>query len=126
MLHFTIPVPPRTKKNSQQIFYVKGRLRIMPSKLYLEYEKACKPYIPQNRGIDSPINVKAIYYMPTRRKVDLCNLHEALCDMLVHYGVVTDDNSKIIARMDGSYVSYDKDNPRTEVYITDLEEDDLK
>lgn len=66
-------------------------------------------------SINSPVNVKAIYYMPTRRKVDLCNLHEALCDVLVRHGVVCDDNSKIIAAMDGSRVEYDKLNPRTEV-----------
>lgn len=59
--------------------------------------------------------------MPTRRRVDLCNLHEALCDVLVTFGVVQDDNCKIIASMDGSRVLYDKENPRTEVYIEEVE-----
>lgn len=59
--------------------------------------------------------------MPTRRRVDLCNLHEALCDVLVKFGVVQDDNCKIIASMDGSRVLYDKENPRTEVYIEKVE-----
>ena len=72
-------------------------------------------------GIDYPVNVKALYYMPTRRRVDLCNLHEALCDVLVKFGVVQDDNCKIIASMDGSRVLYDKENPRTEVYIEEVE-----
>lgn len=69
-------------------------------------------------NIDYPINIKAIYYMPSRRRVDLCNLHEALCDVLVSCNVIVDDNSNIIASMDGSRVLYDKENPRTEVYIT--------
>ena len=56
--------------------------------------------------------------MGTRRKVDLVNLLEALDDILVHYGVLEDDNCGIIVSHDGSRVHYDKENPRTEVTIT--------
>lgn len=48
--------------------------------------------------------------MPTRHRVDLVNLHEALCDVLVTHGMLKDDNSNIVHSMDGSYVSYSKDN----------------
>lgn len=44
-----------------------------------------------------------------------------MCDLLVAYGIIEDDNSKIVASMDGSRVSYDKDNPRTEAEITGLD-----
>ena len=74
-----------------------------------------------DRTIDYPVNIKALYFMPTRRKVDLCNLHEALCDVLVKYGVIEDDNSRIVVSMDGSRVLYDKYNPRTEVEIVEVE-----
>jgi hypothetical protein len=37
--------------------------------------------------------------------------------VLVKYGAIIDDNSLIVASMDGSRVYYDKDNPRTEIYI---------
>ncbi len=121
-IEFTIPLTPRTKKNSQQIITVNGRSMIIPSKAYKQYEKDCRPFLPSVVSINSPVNVKAIYYMPTRRKVDLCNLHEALCDVLVRHGVVCDDNAKIIAAMDGSRVEYDKLNPRTEITITDFVE----
>lgn len=121
-IEFTIKLSPRTKKNSQQLILIGGRPRIVPSKLYKQYEKDCAVFMPQIETIDKPVNVQAIYYMPTRRKVDLCNLHEALCDVLVHYGVVEDDNSKIIAAMDGSRVEYDKENPRTEVIIREVSE----
>lgn len=117
---FTIPLPPRTKKNSQQIIMLGCRPMIIPSKLYKQYEKDCAAFMPQIETIDKPVNVQAVYYMPTRRRVDLCNLHEALCDVLVHHGVVIDDNSKIIATMDGSRVEYDKENPRTEVIISEV------
>ena len=87
----------------------------------MKYEKQCKPYMPHITTIDRKVNVKAVYYMPNNRKVDLTNLHEALHDILVHYKVLADDNYKIIVSTDGSYVDVDKWHPRTEVTITDLE-----
>ena len=68
--------------------------------------------------IDYPVNIKAIYHMPTSRKVDLINLHEALHDILVHYHVLADDSSNIVVSTDGSRVVVDKWNPHTEVEIT--------
>ena len=121
-IEFIINLPPRTKKNSQQIIKTGGKPRIIPSKLYKQYEKDCTAFMPKIKTIDRPVNVQAVYYMPTKRTVDLCNLHEALCDVLVHHGVVADDNSEIIATMDGSKVEYSRDNPRTEVIITEVTE----
>ena len=118
MVKFTIYTAPRTKKNSQQIININGQPRIIPSKAYKQYEKDCKFFMPKIETIKEPVNVEAIYYMPTRRKVDLCNLHEALCDVLVKYKVVEDDNYTIIASMDGSRVDYDNKMPRTVVTIT--------
>ena len=121
----TIPMAPITKKNSQRIIQKKtasGTVpMIIPSKRYKEYEAACDPYINPRPRIDYPVNVMAVYYMPTRRRVDLVNLHEALHDILVRYGVLEDDNSQIIVSTDGSRVEYDKENPRTEVVITAIE-----
>ena len=119
---FTIPLKPITKKNSQQIIKDKtGRPRIIQSSAYMKYEKQCEPYMPHIDTIAHKVNVKSVYYMPNNRRVDLTNLHEALHDILVHYGVLIDDNCKIIVSTDGSYVDVDKWNPRTEVTITDLE-----
>lgn len=117
MIKFTIPIAPRTKKNSQRIVVVRNRPMIIPSKLYKQYEKDCKPFIPKIETIDYPINLKCVYYMPTKRRVDLVNLLEATCDMLVHYGILQDDKSDIVYSHDGSYVSYDKNNPRTEIEV---------
>ena len=124
IMNFVISTPPRTKKNSQQIITVKGRLMIIPSKLYKEYEKACAPYIPKiDNPIDYPINLQCIYYMPTKRKVDLNNLLEATTDMLVHYKFLKDDNSTIVYSHDGSRVKYDKEHPRTEIYIKRIDKE---
>lgn len=124
MIKFDIKIAPRTKKNSQRIVVVRGRPMIIPSKLYKDYEKDCKLYIPDVDTIDYPVNLKCIYYMPTKRRVDLCNLLEATCDMLVFYKVLADDNSKVVYSHDGSKVLYDKNNPRTEIEIERIELDE--
>lgn len=119
---FTIPLKPITKKNSQRIVKDKtGRPRIIQSSAYVKYEKQCAGFMPDIETIECKVNVKAVYYMPNNRRVDLTNLHEALHDILVHYGVLADDNCKIIVSTDGSYVDVDKWHPRTEVIITELE-----
>ena len=60
--------------------------------------------------------------MPTRRRVDLTNLMEAAHDVLVAAGILADDNNTIIVSVDGSRVLYDKEYPRTEIIIQELEE----
>ena len=116
-----IPVAPRTKKNSQQIVMVKGRPMIIPSKAYRQYEKDCGFFLANVEPFLDPCNMKCLYYMPTRRRVDLVNLLEATCDILVHYGILIDDNSNYVVGHDGSRVLYDKENPRTEIYLTEVE-----
>lgn len=62
-----------------------------------EYEKEASKILKwKDEPIDYPVEVKCLYYMPTRRRVDLTNLLEATDDVLVKCGVLEDDNSKII------------------------------
>lgn len=61
--------------------------------------------------------------MDTKKKVDITNLNSALHDVLTKYRVIADDDSKIAGATDGSRVRYDKNNPRTEVYISVLTKD---
>lgn len=70
-----------------------------------------------SKTIAEPVNVQMVFYMPTKRKCDLVNLQEACLDILVKARILEDDNSNIVASMDGSGVEYDKENPRTEIVI---------
>ena len=123
-LRFTIDTVARSKKNSMQILVNPKTHRpfISPSSAYKAYRKAALMLIPKDvrQGIDYPVNVQCVYYMETRRRVDMCNLIEATLDVLVDAGVLADDNSNIVAGHDGSRVLYDKEHPRTEVTITRL------
>lgn len=120
-MNILIPIAPATKKNSNQIVKVRGRYMVIPSAKYKKYEKDCSKYLPSlAEPIDEPVNVCCVYYMPTRRRVDLVNLQEATLDVLVKYKVLADDNSNIVVSMNGSQVFWDKDDPRTEITITPI------
>lgn len=120
VLMMVIPLPPITKKNSSQIVRFGNRSALIPSKQYKKFENDskfyCKPY-----NINYPINIQCLYYMPTRRKVDITNLLSATHDILTKHNVIADDNMDIVVSVDGSRVYYDKNNPRTEITITNTE-----
>lgn len=121
-IKYIVKLPPVSKKNSQQILTNRktGRPFIMPSSKYRQYEREAawflKPRPP--RPIECEVSVKCLFYMPTRRRVDLNNLLEAATDLLVSAGVLKDDHYGIVVSHDGSRVLYDKENPRTEITIT--------
>ena len=125
VLKFKIPLSPISKKNSQRILFnhKTGRPFISPSKQYQEYEENAMVFIPAIRTIDYPCNIKCLFYLGTRRKCDLTNLLEAIDDILVKAGIIEDDNYTILAGHDGSRIFYDKNNPRTEVLISKMEEE---
>lgn len=125
---YWIPIDPKTKKNSQQIVTIKNpktkklRSMIIPSAAYKKYEKEAIRYItPPETPIDYPVQVVCLFFMATRRRVDLNNLLECATDVLVKAGVLADDNSNIVVSHDGSRVCYDKEHPRTEIYIHKVE-----
>jgi len=113
---------PITKKNSQRIVKAGRFSKILPSKQFVEYEKSCLEQlkIHNKPTLNKQYNMKCIYYMPTRHRVDLVNLLEGTCDILVNAEVIEDDNCKIIGSHDGSKVLYDKENPRVEVEFEEI------
>ncbi len=127
LVSLVIPLDPKTKKNSMQPRLAKGGrfLGMMQSDAYQQYERDCLCVIPGRARIhiNEPINVRATYFMKTRRKVDKTNLESALLDILVKAGVIEDDHCLIVVGTDGSRVRYDKNFPRTEVTIESLSEE---
>ena len=121
-----IPGKPVTKKNSQQILVNKktGMPFVAPSKAYKDWETMAgyrlgrKPSEP----LQSRVEVVCLFYRQTLRAIDLPNALNAADDMLVHYGILADDNCNIIVSHDGSRVLYDKEQPRTEIEIYEYKE----
>lgn len=117
-MKITIKGVPRTKKNHQKIIMRGSRPCIVQSDAYKAYEEAALWQLPHPREpLTAPCNVKCVYYMPTRRRVDLLNLLAATMDILVKGKVLEDDNSAIVVSHDGSRVRVDRENPRVEIEI---------
>lgn len=121
-IKYTIKLAPVSKKNSQQILNnpKTGRPFIMPSKKYKQYEREAVWFLKPmpHRPIECRVNIKCLFYLPTRRRTDLLNLLEAVDDLLVHVGIIADDHYGIVESHDGSRCFVDRDNPRTEITIT--------
>lgn len=125
---FVIPLDPRTKKNSHRIA---GKGRRCPvcgkferqfirnGNVATDYAIFAAPYLHPGPGkpIDEPIQLVYRLYTQTRHRKDDLNLYEMLDDILVQEGVLKDDDRKIIRSRDGSRVLYDRENPRSEIYI---------
>ena len=115
-----IPLNPRTKKNSQRVVvnHRTGKPFIMQNEKYKQYEKDAGWFLKiPDKPIDTPVNVKCVFYRENQGRCDLTNLLEAIDDVLVSYGVLSDDNFTVITSHDGSRVYVDKDKPRTEITI---------
>lgn len=131
MFKFQIPINPVTKKNSSNIIPIKtktGKIRHipLPSKQYKEFEKACLPFLAKVKNevgkVNSPVNVKCIFFVQRKNRYDLTNLLEAIDDTMVKSGLILDDNRDIIAGHDGSRVYHDKFNPRIEIEIANMQD----
>lgn len=131
MFKFQIPINPVTKKNSSNIIPIKtktGKIRHipLPSKQYKEFEKACLPFLTKIKNevgnVNSPVNVKCLFFVKRKNRYDLTNLLEAIDDTMVKSGLILDDNRDIIAGHDGSRVYHDKFNPRIEIEIANMQD----
>ena len=113
---------PITKKNSQRILRNRktGRNFIGPSKQFMVYKTdfllQARKFRPKEL-INEPICIQAIYYMPTKHKVDITNLMNATHDLLQDAKIIADDSSDIVKSVDGSRVELDRKNPRVEITI---------
>ena len=122
--HYLVRAIPRTKKNSMNVYInpKTGKPIVRQSTAYRAYEEECgwQLFPRPRKPISCPVMVKEIFYMDTRRKVDLSNLIAAMDDILVKFRILEDDNCRIVIGHDGSRVRFDKDNPRIEITITEV------
>lgn len=105
----------------EEYFFIMGnRLVLLSFKQYKDFEEECI-YKLDNKlkqlCIDESINIRAVLYMSTKRRVDITNLLSTLDDMLVKAGVIKYDNRNIVASHDGSLVLYDKVRPKIAIEI---------
>ena len=134
---FTLPVAPRTKKNSRVHAKVRGRTVPLPSEAYREMEASIvawarriagliiirgKAWDISNANLSQPLNCAAIFYRDALRG-DAVGYYQGLADALEAAGVLSDD--KWITQWDGSRLRKDATRSRIEVTLRALTQDEL-
>ena len=88
--------------------------------LYQAYrEKYSPPFLQNFRG--KRVKITYTLYFPTKTIHDYSNYgQKMLDDSLVKAGIITDDSDRVIIS-ETLRIRYDKDNPRTEIFIEEAE-----
>lgn len=128
--NFTIFGQPATKKNSSRIIWANKRLRVVPSKQYITYEKNCQSACEEawtskgNDPINFGVSIRIKVWISRWQIPDHVGILQALGDILQHWKVMSDD--KYIHWTDLNYETNlpehwlqgkDAENPRVEIYI---------
>jgi len=122
LVEFTIPGRPATKKTHQQVIYVKGSPRVIPSAQYAKYEKQCKEFCEKawtKSPMDFGIAIHIRIYLDTWSVGDHVGYMQAIGDILEKHKVIANDKF-IHWSEDGAhwFGGIDKNNPRCEITIT--------
>lgn len=117
---FVILGKPPVKKNSQRIVVNKttNARFIMPGSKYKKWHAHAVTQL-KAQWRDEPhsgfVHVRAHFFLPDLRRVDLSNLLEAPADALEEAGVL--ENDYWISSWDGSRRLLDRNNPRIELTV---------
>lgn len=125
---FAVPGHPRTKKTSQRVIQVKGRIRVIPSKVTLEWSNDAQLRLQAQMGRYRGVtfhdgqqwNLRAVFYRKQETTADLVGHVQALCDVLQAAGVVGNDRQ--IRGLDGCRMEVDERNPRVELALEEMQE----
>lgn len=135
LAQYVIPLDPKTKKNSHRIAgcgkrcpvcgkYAKQFVRNADRTTEYSFKAAKYLHPKPDKPITGPVQLVYKLYTETWHRKDDLNLYEALDDILVSNGILKDDDRKTIVSRDGSRVLHDKENPRSEIYIYQLREEE--
>ncbi len=128
MIELTIWGQTPPKKSGMKIIVNKktGRPMIIQKETYTTWAKDAvtqiKNHLMDTHGTlpywTSPVRVKAVIYRHTKRKADLINVLQSICDVLEEAGVILNDFQ--VKDLDGSrlYLGTPKDRARAEVEIS--------
>lgn len=128
-MKLVIEGPPRTKKTGQRIFRNKktGAPFITSKASASAWEKDAIRQLKlqalcmgKEGPIERPVHVMALFYRDARRG-DLTNYQQALGDALQSAGIIANDS--LIESWDLSRKLIDREWPRVEIWIRDMEDE---
>lgn len=132
---FTIPMDPRAKREHLKISGKGDRCPVCGKfqTLYAcqappntEYAARCAQYLSawKHAPISGPVRLVYRLYLQTNRKVSDLNLYLALDEILVKEHILKACDHFVIRSRDGSLVSVDRGNARSEIEIYTYEEEE--
>jgi Holliday junction resolvase RusA-like endonuclease len=118
---------PRTKKTSNRVITVRGKPRVIPSKVTVEWSDDAQLQLQSQMGAyrgktfheRQRWNLRAHFYRKQETTADLAGHIQALQDVLQAAEVIPND--RWIAGLDGSRLFVDAKNPRVEITLTEMD-----
>lgn len=127
LVSFTIPGRATTKKTHQNVVYVKGHPRVLPSQQYVKYEKSCKePCLKawkakKKAAMDFGIGIYLKIHLNNWIVGDHTGYMQAIGDILQKWEVIADDSWIAWLSSEEHWLGeVDKENPRIEIKIVRL------
>ncbi len=122
-MNITIQGQVIAKKNSQRVVVMGRRHAIRASKAYESYAKGA---VVDLNGLkwegNYPVVIEMFFFRKTKRSFDLDNMVSSILDILVNAKVIEDDSMlHVIPKIYRHGWQVEKDNPRTELMITEYE-----
>jgi len=120
-MNITIQGQTIAKKNSQRVVKMGQRHAIRASKAYESYAKGAVIDLMGLKWEGSyPVVIEIFFFRQTKRSFDLDNMVSSVLDILVNAKVIEDDSMlHVIPKIHKHGWQIEKDNPRTELTITE-------
>jgi len=112
---FTLPFPPSVNS----LFGGGSKQKRFPSKKYKEWLRSC-PELESLR-LSNEVAIEYTFAFPDKRVRDGQNYLKAVTDYLTKQGVIQDDNWKIVVSEIWNHMGVDRENPRVEVTVVELQ-----
>jgi Holliday junction resolvase RusA-like endonuclease len=125
---FTVPLYlTRGKRKKKNYWLTQNNYRNWQFHLSNDLKKQFKEEISIPE-LDTPLagaKIKYVFYFPTHQRRDIGNMLAVVSkfteDALVAAGIIKDDDYTILKKISGEYGGYDKNNPRCEVTVEEIE-----
>lgn len=124
-----VDLPRKTKKDKR----VYLNLNVYRNLHYISNNQAKAIYCEQMKeqliGVkfEKPISIIFVLFKKDKRKIDRANVlsivEKFFCDTLVHYGCIEDDNDDYIFSTEYFTGGIDRENPRVEISIREVDLD---
>ena len=111
-----------SEKNSKRIVWIDGRPSIASSEAYERWEADELPTLVGTLVLYPPYKIVLTIFSGTLRAEDNGNKSESIHDLLVHAGIIEDDNWFGLVETTQKFGGVDIVNPRIEVVITSADE----